>query len=656
IEARPGAAVAARVSPRPEPSTRGLLVPAVIAHALTVWTLLVGPLVPLGVSPLALFCAAAFLSLALAVVLGKGLPAAGSPYLGAACPILVLGFLGTTISLRSFAAAAAGFALPVLASAAAAHRPGLTRTMRALTLVVLLPGSVTAMAAAAVMRSPRILNVFEDGHALLPASEYLRGELPYRDILPGHGLVSDGLLASIQLRVFGDDIGGMKRGEKVSGSLFWPAFYAVGYAATASPAFALGGLLLSFAAFPQYQNPRAIASLWALALAIYASRSKRRGAWLACGAAVPLGLCIAVDFAFYATCACAVGLWVARGRRQVHLAWLALGAAVSAALIGLGLVAFGVLGGFLRTTFVYVPSLLPVYAQGFPAIARPHGLGQWLGLFGDETALLYGFTAASLVLLGAYLPQGPRVGARVRAMLPVCAWTLAAMLSVLERQHVGYAFLAVPVGLLLVARWVRGWSPWMSLQTAAAVLVPALLLWNRHPASLLSGVAYATAHTPMPAGMSMLAELPRARGGLFRPWDQNLVFATADVLRMARMGPDDTWFDFGHAPGLYYLFDRDCPIRYYEPGFYETESAQREVIAALESNPRVRAALISAGYPPGYGAIDGVPNSRRAPLVSAYLAERFRPFYSRDGIEFWLRKDAAGVTSPRPESSAATRP
>ena len=626
-------------SARPEAAVPGLLWPAVFAHALAVWTLLVGPLVPLGVSPIGLLGALAALSLALAVLLGGGKAAAGASLLGAACPILALAFLGTAPAPRSLAAGAAGYVLPMLARAVGARRPGVVRAMRTATLVVLLPGSVTAMAAAAVMRSPRVANVFEDGHALLPASEYLRGELPYRDIVPGHGLVSDGLLASVQLRLFTDDFTGLKRGEKVSGAFFWPAFYAIGYAATGSPALGLGGLLFSFAAFPQYHNPRAIASLWALALAIYASRSKRCGAWLACGAALPVGLCIAVEFAFYAACGTVVALWVGRGRRWVHLRWLALGAAASAGVIGLVLLAFGILGGFLRTTFVFLPSLLPVYAQGFPRFPFPHSSADWMALPGDDTALLYGFAAVSLVLLGAFLPQAPRVGTRARAMLPVCVWSVAAMLSVIERQHVGYVFLVVPLGLLLVGRWAKGWRPWTIPWIAAVALVPALLLWNRKPVSLLSSVAYAIAHTPMPAEMVMLDEPPRARGALFQGADAKLVAATADMLRTARMAPDETWFDFGHAPGLYYLFDRDCPIRYYEPGFYESAGAQREVIAAVERNPRVRAVLINAGYGPGYAAIDGVPNAKRAPLVSAFIQERFRPFYRNGEVEFWLRKE-----------------
>ena len=629
----------------------GILGPAVVAHAITVWTLLAGLLVPLGVWPLALFAAAAGLSFALAVVLGEGSAVEGAPYLGAASPVLALGFLGSGGVLRSVLGAAAALALPALAWGLATRRPQVTRAMRALTLVLLLPGSVTSMAAAAVMRAPRVVNIFEDGHSLLPASEYFRGELPYRDIVPGHGLLSDGLLAFVQLRVFGDDVAGLKRGEKVSGALFWPGFYAVAYAATGSPAFALGGLLFSFVVLPQYQNPRAIVALWLLALALYASRSKRRGAWLAFGAAVPFGLCIAVEFTFYSACAGAVALWVARGRRLVHLRSIALGAAASSALIALCFQAFGILRGFVRTTFVDVPALLPVYAQGFPAPPFPRGAAQRLALFGDETAMLYGFAAFGLVLLGAYLPQAPRVGPRIRALLPICAWVVVAMLSVIERQHVGYVFMVVPIAMLLAARWIRRRRPWLSFRTAAAAVVPALLLSYRYPLSLMSGVAYVTAGAAVPARLVKLDDPPRAHGGLFEPWDAKLMASTAEFMDEALLAPGETWFDFGHAPGLYYFFDRDCPIRYYEPGFYETESAQREVIAAIEANPRVRGALMNAGYA-AYVEIDGVPNARRAPLVAAYLAERFRPFYLKGGIEFWLRKESVSAGDPGASGSS----
>ena len=117
------------------------------------------------------------------------------------------------------------------------------------------------------------------------------------------------------------------------------------------------------------------------------------------------------------------------------------------------------------------------------------------------------------------------------------------------------------------------------------------------------------------------------------------------MMERAGFRDDDTWLDFANEPGLYFLFDRRCPIRYYEVAFYESESAQREVIAAVRRNPRVRAVLMSGTYP----LIDGVSNEIRAPFVARYIRENFRPFLREDGIEFWIRRDGSA-------SRAATGP
>jgi hypothetical protein len=87
---------------------------------------------------------------------------------------------------------------------------------------------------------------------------------------------------------------------------------------------------------------------------------------------------------------------------------------------------------------------------------------------------------------------------------------------------------------------------------------------------------------------------------------------------------------------LYFLFRRDCPIREYEVAFYETEAAQREVIRRIESNPKIRAALVTAS-PHGRFTIDGVPNFERAPLVWQYLQENFHPDFAEGDVVFWRR-------------------
>ncbi len=615
---------------------------AVAAHALLVWTLLVAPLSAGGVTSLALLVGLLAVSLGLVLALGGGRLRDGAVFLGAACAVLPFPFLGRRPAALWLAAGAAALALPIAARLISRLRP--EAFLRAVTLAVLLPGSVTALAAAAVLGRPGVADLFEDGHSLLPASEYLRGELPYRDIVPGHGLVADGLLQTASMKLFGDDYRGVRRGEKLFGLFFWPAFYALGYAATGSPAMGFGGLILSSLCFPQYAFPRVIVSLWTLALATYASRAKKPAAWFLCGAALSGNFCVAIDFASYTAVGAAIALWVGRGRRNVHAVFLLLGAVAASAAIAVAFAILGVLRDFAATTFVFIPSLLPVYAQSFPRLPVELGRRSGIDLLRDGTAFLYGFAALSLVLLATLLPAGPRVGHRARAMLPLLGWILAAMLSVVERQHVGYPFFAVPVALVLMLRWLRGGGSSRTPRALASAAALVAVVWLWRPVPLLVAVARAIEDPRLPPQAVAIDDPPRARGALFGQRDARLIRATAEMMRRARFLPGETWLDFDDVAGLYFLFDRDCPIRYYEVPFYESEEAQREVIAAVTRNRRVRAALMSSDY----GAIDGIPNSARAPLVAAFLREHFRPFHRDGPVEFWLREDAAEAPLPAP--------
>src|SRR4029077_19161903 len=55
-------------------------------------------------------------------------------------------------------------------------------------------------------RAPR-LDLFEDGHWLMPANEAPHGAKPFRDIVPGHGLINDGLLDYFAMRFGASDAG-----------------------------------------------------------------------------------------------------------------------------------------------------------------------------------------------------------------------------------------------------------------------------------------------------------------------------------------------------------------------------------------------------------------------------------------------------------------
>jgi hypothetical protein len=392
---------------------------------------------------------------------------------------------------------------------------------------------------------------------------------------------------------------------------------------------------------------RVMLSLWILALALYASRTNERWAWVACGIALPIALCVAVEFAAYAAIASLVAVAVARGPRLRHLRRLLAGMLVSGASIAAALAGAGILGLFARTTFLFLPSLLPAYAIGLlrPAAPWPPGLANVFATLSDRTMFLYAFVAVAVTFCGAVLPRAPAVGALARPLLPVFAWAIAATASVAERRHIGFPFFVVPLGLLLALRFLRGAGGWRSSRglLAAAALVLAIGVWR--PWRVARGLAVSAAIPLPPAGALSIEEPPRARGALFPPPDASAVRATADFIRSAGLSREETWLDFANATGLYFLFDRDCPIRYYEVPFYESEEAQAEVIASVERNPRVRAVLVSTGLPSE--PIDGIPNAVRAPRVAAFLRSNFEPFFRRERVEFWLRRSESRAS---PES------
>ena len=68
---------------------------------------------------------------------------------------------------------------------------------------------------------------------------------------------------------------------------------------------------------------------------------------------------------------------------------------------------------------------------------------------------------------------------------------------------------------------------------------------------------------------------------------------------------------------------------------YQTVSGQREVIDSIERNRQIRAALIA--FPGSNANVTGIPNSKRAPLVWAYLQQHFKPAFTEDGVIFWRR-------------------
>jgi hypothetical protein len=437
---------------------------------------------------------------------------------------------------------------------------------------------------------------------------------------------------------FGDDYRGLNDAERVFGTIFWPSVYFAGYAATASAALSFATVSFAFLSLPIYFHARSLPVFWIFAFATLASRTGKKRYWVAAGALLPIALCWAVDFSAYGAAIAAAALWISRGNRLHNASRFLLGVAAVALAIFLVLGGMGVLGAFLSTTFGLLPTLPPVYALPLerPTLPPASTWSALLAYIRDRTTFVYCTASVGSLIVAASVVRAPVVGSRGRQTVPAFAYILASMLSVIERRHINYPYFFVPVAVVNGVHWLAGLRRSATLRNAAAAVIAVIAVCACRPLATLSAVGASLRDEPRRAGFEELASPPRARGAVFTAADARLVRATEEFLSAARLAPDETWLDFANVPGLYYLFNRDCPIRFYEVPYYESEWAQEEVIQTVERNPRVRAVLIRDGLPSQ--PMDGIANAQRAPLVARYLGQRFEPFYESNGVEFWLRR------------------
>ncbi len=463
------------------------------------------------------------------------------------------------------------------------------------------------------------VNYFEDGHSLLPASEYLRGERAYRDILPAHGLIEDGFLDYLVFQTGDVTIGRALKSREVIGTLNAIALYFLAWAVIGSAEGALLAVLLSIMMANFTPSIRMLPAIATLAL-IAAAVRWRRPRWLAY-AGVGTVLCglTSLDFAAY-TFAVLVIAAIRQRRWREPLIGIAVAAIPLFAIFAI----LGILGDFLRGTFVEVLGAGPAYVQGFfvppPALQARRFFPEALSLVLDAQVFEYLFWPMLAVFVGVTITR--RWPRRFEPLVLTGVWGVLAGFSYAERYHLYFATIAA---LFIVAWIVR--RRWLVLVAAAIVLA--------NPTTHFAVVGTNRVTRAPSAEWVEVNEVPRARGAYWHTRDAAAIRSVQKYLALS-MKPDETFLDFANSGILYYLFRRDCPIRQYEVAFFQSEEQQREVIRILETNPKIRAVLMTR-TPAGKNIVD-VPNAWRAPLVQQYIETHFEPDFEEGEIAFWRRK------------------
>ena len=481
-------------------------------------------------------------------------------------------------------------------------------------------------------------DLFEDSHNLLAASQMLRGKTLYRDIIPSHGLIHDGLLPYAALRSGPVDLGRVLKVRGHIGALNVIANYALAAAATGSPDVGIAAVFLGMMLGTAAGTARVLPALATLVI-IAAAQRRRRPQWLAAaGAGVVVSIAMSLDFGLFALMIILIAVLRFREQRPRALAYTAIGGAAASMVLFIVLGMYGIAGDFVRVTLFEIAPLAGAYAlppfQTPAALAPIANVPEVLAALFDKSTYLYVVWAIVAIAAGAALvrprrDESARRRARDEAILILAVFMVITGFSYAERHHLYWQFALAPLAAAAIFRLSRS----QARALVPAAVVAALMAAQPTPHIAIVGALRRT-HGVIDAGWRELG-LPRAQGALVNDRDAAVIDA---VLRYAqpRLAQGETFFDFSNRGLLHFLLDRDCPIRQPEGAFYETEALQREVIARLDANPRVRFAIVSATV--DAASVDGIPNATRAPLVWSYIQQHFALDHEEAGLAFWVRK------------------
>ncbi|HKO55438.1 MAG TPA: hypothetical protein VJ276_06130, partial [Thermoanaerobaculia bacterium] len=282
------------------------------------------------------------------------------------------------------------------------------------------------------------VDFFEDMQHVVPAGEMLRGEKPYIDVIPPHGLIQDALFDYAALKSGPVTIGRALKIRGVVVGLNAVLVYALAAAATGSAEL---GILCFFLAIPfgaAGGTVRMIPAMTELTLVVAAVRKGTTRVFFWAGVVFVIAGLTSIDFGFYAL---VIILWAGWRAGRTLRAWraAALGTLAAGIPVAIALAAYGILDDLFRVTLGEVATWGAVYA--LPPYTAPAGLNQFrffpeaiLGAF-DKSSYLYVLWLVTLVGLAAALAFGVKGKRRLEPLVIIAAYVVLCGISYAERHH-----------------------------------------------------------------------------------------------------------------------------------------------------------------------------------------------------------------------------
>jgi hypothetical protein len=503
-----------------------------------------------------------------------------------------------------------------------------SRSLRAATAYAIIPMLLYCVSYASTAALTQWIDLFHRGESLGPASDYLRGKVPYRDVFVLHGLLSDGLLDAWLMRLFGRSVDVVLARPAVLGSFAAPALWYLGMAIFDS--IPLSALVVMLGAVTTVDNERILFEIVVLALLIAAIRRGSKALFVLSGIVAGIALFFSFDIGLYAIGGAILTLLVLR--RWGPIGAFAVGVLAGAAPFLIYLTALGGLAGFFTTSFVVVPKIIDaVWSLPFPDLTST--FRQDLNLHTISDFFLYEkfrFVLNPLVIGVALVVLVQRAILRKGDRLDVALVALTAFALLTQRSALGRAdfahqyFSAFLIGPVIVILLVFLWRAAGPMATMALLPLFFVALW-------VPDIANARVDDTIHylGRVSGIGFIDPSAAEIRHRIDQVRYFVTDLSRRGAPI------FDFSNQPAFYFFCDRPNPTRFYQVPILSPPEFQREVIVALE---RAKPPIVIRRSPQQFDAFDGIDNAVRAQAVASYINDYYSYAASTWGVEVWTRR------------------
>ena len=514
--------------------------------------------------------------------------------------------------------------------------------MRAIVAYAAIPLLLYCFSFASTAKVTQWLDLFHRGESLGPASDYLRGKVPYRDVFVLHGLMHDGQLDAWLFQLFGRKLDVALARPVVLGAFASPALWYLGLAIFDSIPLAIATMFLG--AVTTLDNERILFELAVLACVVSGVRGRVRPLPIFfAGVFAALGIFFSFDIGLYSLGGALIFLAFV-GRTRGLLSFL-VGLLAGALPFLIYLSSRGSLGAFFETSFVTLPRIIDaIWSLPFPDLTTTFRDNLTLRTIADFfisdnfrfvlNPLVIGVAIVCLVRR-AMLRKGEWIDV---ALLALTLFALLTQRSALGRADFAHqyfsAFMIGPMILIMLVMLFRSAAPlWQSrdgngrafLLLAAAAVAPLFVIALWVPDVLNFRLDDLVHYQPRVSGLIRESIAEEVNGRI-----ESVRYHVYDLTPKG-----SAIFDFSNQPAFYFFLDRPNPTRFYQVPILSPREFQRETIEALE---RSRPPLVIRRSPQGFDVFDGIDNSIRAQAVSAYIDDHYAYARSVRGVELWTRK------------------